>query len=43
MTYDEVRAELGFSGADLDEVMEAWKENRAALMTYSDSAVGGPG
>ena len=31
MTYAEVRAELGFSGADLDEVMEEWKENRASL------------
>ena len=31
MTYPELRAELGFSGADADEVIEEWKENRKAL------------
>ena len=31
MTYSEVRAELGFLGANIDEVMEEWKENRRAM------------
>ena len=31
ITYPELRAELGFLGANIDEVMEEWKENRIAM------------
>ena len=31
ITYAEMRAEIGFTGANVDEVIEQWKEDRRAL------------
>ena len=43
MTYSEVRAELGFLGANIDEVMEEWKENRRAMGLPDVPSAGGSG
>ena len=45
MTYPEMRAELGYTGANVDEVIAEWKENRRALgmpETPAAAATAGP-
>jgi len=41
LTYDEVRAELGYAGANADEVIEQWKADRRALGLPESPTTGG--
>ena len=43
MTFPEVRAELGMSGADVQSLIEEWKANRKALGLSETPAAGGAG
>ena len=43
MTFPEVRAELGMSGADVQSLIEEWKANRKSLGLSETPAAGGAG